>query len=61
VPDLSSLSDHPQLALGITCAVLAVIAWIVFKIIKRTIMLFFMFVLIVVALGGTGAYYFWPS
>jgi hypothetical protein len=41
--------------------VLAVIAWIVFKIIKRTIMLFFMFVLIVVALGGTGAYYFWPS
>jgi hypothetical protein len=61
MPDLASLSDHPQLAVAVTCAVLAVIAWIVFKIVKRTVMLFLMFVLVVVALGGGGAYYFWPS
>ena len=61
MPDLTSLSDQPQLAVAITCAVLAVVAWIVFKIVKRTIMLFLMFVLVVIALGGGGAYYFWPS
>ena len=56
----SFIEDH-QLGIGIALAVLAVGAWIVFKIIKRTIMLFLLVFLALGAAGSAGAYYWWPN
>jgi hypothetical protein len=59
VPDLSNLLDSTQLTLGMVCAGLAIGAWIVFKVIKKTIMLVLAIFLALGAAGGAGGYYFW--
>lgn len=61
MPDFISnyLHDH-QTTVLIVLAVLVIGAWIVFKIIKRTIMLGLAALLTVGALGG-GAFYWWPN
>ena len=57
-PELELL-DSTQLTIGAVCAGLAIVAYIGFKIIKRTIMLALATLLAVVAAGGVGAFYFW--
>ncbi len=49
--------DSSQIAIGVICAVLAVAAYIGYKIVKSTIMLFLAGVLALAALGG-GGYFF---
>jgi hypothetical protein len=51
--------DSTQLTIGAVCAGLAIVAYIGFKIVKRTIMLFLATVLAVAAAGGVGAFYVW--
>lgn len=51
--------DQPQLLIGGIFAALALGAYVVFTIIKRTVMLALAALLAVVAAGGVGAFYFW--
>jgi hypothetical protein len=60
VPDVSAYVHSHVTTVGVVLAVLAIAAWIVFKIIKRTIMLALAVLLAVGAAGGAGAYYWWP-
>jgi predicted RND superfamily exporter protein len=63
VPDIdvnTYIHDH-MMTVGIVLAALAIGAWIVFKIIKKTIMLFLAVFLAIGAAGGAGAYMWWPN
>jgi hypothetical protein len=56
---LDTFLNSPQLGVGAVFAVLAVGAYVVFTIIKKTIMLALATLLAVTAAGGIGAYYLW--
>ena len=51
--------DSTQFTIGAVCAGLALLAYIGYKIVKRTIMLALAATLAIAAAGGVGAFYIW--